>query len=236
MKCRLLLTTLILAVLATPAPAGIFGKKKEPPKPDPKDRVHELLVIVKMDKDESKRASAAEELRQYDPKAFGDIVPVLIDVLMNDPKPAVRAEAAQSLGKIRPITMEAGWALEQAVAKDASMRVRLQARSSLLQYQWAGYRAPKDGPPLIETKEPPLAPPLGKGPTPTPAPAPPPRIAPVPTPASLWGNRPAPVPPPTAPPDARPLPQGPLVPSDPPALQPAPAAPSRSGPVLEPPQ
>src|SRR5439155_25781395 len=120
------LALVTVGALALPAPAGIlFGKKT---KPNPAERVPELIVIVKTDKDESKRASAAEELRQYDPAAHGDIVPVLIDVLMNDPKPAVRVEAAESLGKLRPISQEAGWALEQAKEKDSSMRVRAKAR------------------------------------------------------------------------------------------------------------
>ena len=89
-------------------------------KPSPAERVPELIVIVKTDKDESKRAAAAEELRQYDPAANPDIVPVLIDVLMNDAKPAVRTEAAETLGKLRPVSQEAGWALEQAVESNHS--------------------------------------------------------------------------------------------------------------------
>src|SRR5205085_8876672 len=112
------------------------------------------------DGDENKRARAAEELRQYDPAAFPDIVPVLIDVLVNDKKPAVRAEAAQSLGKLRPVSQQAGQALEYALTKDPSMRVRLQARSALMQYHWSGYRSAskKDAPPPpLESKEPPPA-------------------------------------------------------------------------------
>src|SRR5262249_24186660 len=129
----------LAAALARPAGAGIiFGRKGKKP-PTPAERVPELIVTVKTDRDENKRAKAAEELRQYDPAAFKDIVPVLIDVLLNDKKPAVRAEAAQSLGKLRPVSQQAGMALEQALAKGPSMRVRLQARSSLLQYHWAGY-------------------------------------------------------------------------------------------------
>lgn len=116
--------------------AGIFGKKN---KPNPKERVPELLATVKNDKDEGKRASAAEELRQYDTTTFPDIIPVLIDVLLHDAKTSVRSEAADSLGKIRPITQEVGQALEQALAKDSSMRVRLQARYALMGYSWSGY-------------------------------------------------------------------------------------------------
>ncbi len=136
---RLSLVLITTGALALPAPAGIlFGKKT---KPNPAERVPELIVIVKTDKDESKRAAAAEELRQYDPAAHPDIVPVLIDVLMNDPKPGVRVEAAESLGKMRPVSQEAGWALEQAREKDASMRVRTKARYELLGYYWAGYHS-----------------------------------------------------------------------------------------------
>jgi hypothetical protein len=51
-----------------------------------------------------------------------------------------------------------GQALENAVSKDASMRVRIQARSSLLQYNLAGYRsAPKNIESAVQSGEPPLA-------------------------------------------------------------------------------
>lgn len=156
MKCwRIPLVLISVGALALPAPAGIlFGKKT---KPNPAERVPELILIVKTDKDESKRVSAAEELRQYDPAANPDIVPVLIDVLMNDPKPAVRVEAAESLGKIRPVSQEAGWALEQAQEKDTSWRVRTKARYVLMGYHWAGYHSDpkmKDVPPA-NPKDPP---------------------------------------------------------------------------------
>src|SRR5262245_58528340 len=122
-----LVPLVLLPNLAGPTYAGIFfGKKNK--KPSPAERVPELLAQVKTDGDESKRTAAAQELRQYDPGQFPMIVPVLIDVLHNDSKPGVRAEAAQSLGKMRPISQQAGMALDQALANDSSMRVRLQAR------------------------------------------------------------------------------------------------------------
>jgi hypothetical protein len=151
-----LVPLVFLPALAGPSDAGIFfGKKNK--KPTPAERVPELLAVVKTDGDESKRAAAAQELRQYDPGQFPMIVPVLVDVLLTDSKPAVRAEAAQSLGKIRPISPQAGQALEQALSNDASMRVRLQARSSLLQYHWSGYRSARKDDLVPQTKEPPLA-------------------------------------------------------------------------------
>jgi hypothetical protein len=152
---RVFLVLICVGTLALPAPAGNWFSKKT--KPNPAERVPELIIIVKTDKDEGKRASAAEELRQYDPAGHPDIVPVLIDVLLNDEKPGVRVEAAESLGKIRPISQEAGWALEQAKEKDSSMRVRAKARYELLGYYWAGYHSdPKmKEAPSANPKEPP---------------------------------------------------------------------------------
>jgi len=217
MKCgRLLLVVLLLGVLVNQGSAGIFGKKN---KPTPTERVPELITIIKTDGDEHKRSSAVEELRQYDPKQFPNIVPTLIDALMTDAKPSVRSEAAQTLSKLRPVTKETGWALEQAVAKDSSMRVRLQARSALLHYHLAGYHGGKDtGPaPVPQTSEPPLAPPVKAAVTPTPAP----RIRATPVSQAVKST--------PAAPDAnagnapKPLPQGPpLVPTEAPKLKPAP--------------
>lgn len=151
-----LVPLVLFPAVVGPSYAGIFfGKKNK--KPTPAERVPELLAIVKTDGAESKRAAAAQELRQYDPGQFPMIVPVLVDVLLTDSKPAVRAEAAQSLGKIRPISQPAGMALEQALASDTSMRVRLQARSSLLQYHWSGYRSVRKDEVVQQSKEPPLA-------------------------------------------------------------------------------
>lgn len=151
-----LVPLMLLPLLSDPAAAGkIFGRKNRKANPD--ERVPQLLATVKSDGDESKRAAAAQELRQFDPLRYPLIVPVLIDVLVNDQKPGVRAEAAQSLGKMRPISQQAGMALEQALGSDASMRVRLQARSSLLQYHWSGYRSTRKDDLLSQTKEPPLA-------------------------------------------------------------------------------
>src|SRR5262245_9164244 len=99
---RGLLVLVVLAGAALPAPAGwIFNRKTT--KPDPSARVPELIQILKTDGDESKRAAAAEELRQFDPNQFPGIVPALTEALMQDAKSSVRAEAAQSLGKLRPV-------------------------------------------------------------------------------------------------------------------------------------
>lgn len=137
---RVLLVPLVLAALASPAPAGLFSRKT---KPNSADRVPELLIQLQSAQDEGHRTAAAEELRQYDAKEFPRIIPALIDSLGKDPSPTVRAEAATSLGKMRPISQQAGYALEQAQNNDGQMRVRLAARQSLWQYHLVGYRGGK---------------------------------------------------------------------------------------------
>lgn len=154
---RLWLVPLALICLGSPASAGIFFNRQ--PKPNPTERVPQLLNTVRTDLDESKRSAAVEELRQYEPKDFAEMLPVLIRALLLDPKPGVRAEAAATLGKLRPISQEVGRALEWSLANDASMRVRLQARYALMQYHWNGYQSAKKlEPPAMQSQEPPLAP------------------------------------------------------------------------------
>jgi hypothetical protein len=233
-----LLPVVLLPLLAGASSAGvIFGKKNK--KPTPNDRVPELLAVIKSDGDESKRAAAAQELRMYDPGQFPMIVPVLVDVLLTDKKPGVRAEAAQSLGKMRPVSQQAGVALEQALNNDVSMRVRLQARSSLLQYHWSGYHNTRKDDLVPQTKEPPLAddkaPPVISTTT---LPAPNGRLVPLPDGShATSGYQPA-VPGPF-PPVGRPtLKEPPLAPAVSPANMPPPAAPSPAsgnGPELPPP-
>jgi hypothetical protein len=226
---RLFLVICLLGLAQATAQAGLFSKK--PSKPEPKDRVPELLVIVKTDKDEHKRAAAATELRQYDPAAFPDIVPILIDVLMSDAKPAVRCEAAESLGKLRPVSKQAGWALEQALEKDSSTRVRMQARYTLLQYHWAGYKGSGKDAAVAESKEPPLAPGDGQKPIAT-SPSRKQQKA-----LKPGGETPAPpLAPLDSPPPSRPAPAGTnepsLVPTQTPPLKPPPT--KNDGPRLDP--
>jgi HEAT repeats len=150
--CRLLLVGLVLSGWTLPAPGGIlFGKHA---KPNPAERVPELLAMIKTDPSESKRANAAKELGKYDPAAFPDMIAVLVDVAVHDDKAGVRLEAVQTLGKLRPISQEAGMALEEAT-HDSSIRVRLQARSSLLGYRLAGYHgAPRPSEPATVSAPP----------------------------------------------------------------------------------
>jgi HEAT repeats len=174
---RLFLIPLTVLALTAPAQAGIFRKSN---KPNPAVHVPALLEVLKNGKDEKARATAASELRDYDAKSFPDILPALVDALNNDPSPIVRSEAAEAIGKIRPISPQAGFALEQAKANDKSVAVKLSARTALLQYRILGYFGGGKGEmAAAQTAEPPLA--TGSGargtpgstvlrPTPTPAP------------------------------------------------------------------
>jgi hypothetical protein len=137
-RCRLALTLVTTALLVAPLPARAFSNKNG--KKNPAERVSQLVLAVKTDKDEDKRAEAAHELRDFDPAKHPEIIPILIDVAQNDPKPSVRTEAIATLARFRPVCPEVGMALEQAT-KDSSFRVRWQARSSLVSYRLAGYRS-----------------------------------------------------------------------------------------------
>jgi HEAT repeats len=180
MRVRLFLVVPLLFALVSPVSAGIiFGRKKNEKPPAPTERVPELINILRTDRDDDHRARAVEELRTYDTTTFPVIVPAIIESLRTDPKPNVRSEAITSLSKIRPISDAAGQALEHALATDPSMRVRMQARSALLGYHWAGYHPAKkaDNPPPLTGKQP--APVLAPAPVPTQrSTAEPPRIAP----------------------------------------------------------
>jgi hypothetical protein len=156
----LVLTGALLIAAAPDGSAQWFGTKKT--KTPPQQRVAELIGALKTDKDNAHRADAAEELRHFDAKEFPEIVPVLIDALQTDASASVRVEAATSLGRLRPISQPAGLALEKASSGDSNLRVRLQAKASLVYYQLSGYHAPKknetQGPALTgNTGEPPLA-------------------------------------------------------------------------------
>lgn len=154
---RLFLIPLMVLSLTTPAPAGIFRKSN---KPNPAVHVPALLEVLnyKNGKDEKVRAAAAGELKDYDAKAFPDILPALIDALNNDPSPTVRSEAAEAIGKVRPISPQAGFALEQAKANDKSRAVKLSATTALLQYRLLGYFGGGKGEMAgVQTAEPPFA-------------------------------------------------------------------------------
>jgi HEAT repeats len=190
---RLCLVAAAALVLAAPTHAGIFRRT---PKPDPAVHVPELIQTLKdKDKDEKARAGAASELRDYDAKAFPDLLPALIDALATDPSSSVRSKAAESIGKVRPISPEAGYALEQAIDNDKSFRVVLSARTAILQYRVLGFIGAGKGEMTVQTGEPPLATGGAKGVPATtilrPTPSPVPVTGPVTAPTGLKSTAPA---------------------------------------------
>ena len=155
---RLLLFTIVVVGLVSPARAGLFFNRKSKAAPD---RVPTLIGALKTDPEERHRADAARQLRDFDVTAYPEIVPALIEAAQTDAKAGVRLEALQSLGRLRPISQQAGQTLEGLADHDSSLRVRLQAKSALIQYRISGYHASRNvekrqqiGP----TIEPPLAP------------------------------------------------------------------------------
>jgi hypothetical protein len=107
-------------------------------KPMTPERVGQLLTILRSDLSEENRTHAAEELGRLDASRYPEIIPLLIETLRTDPKPAVRAEVVDSLAKIRPLTREAAKALE-AAKDDGSFKVRWHARNAVRAYHSAGY-------------------------------------------------------------------------------------------------
>lgn len=211
-RSTLALCVLFLAEAATPARAGILFHRQ--PKASPAERVGALVAALKTEPNERKRASAAEDLRHFDAKAYPEIVPALADAALNDPSASVRLEAVQSLGRTRPVSQEAGWALEQALAKDSSWRVRWQARSSLVQYHVSGYRSARPEQPVAKEEVRPPAATIVLPPTPAPAS---PRLRPVPQEGVI----------------VLPAPRGKPTTAEPPLL---PADPNNDGPSLIPPK
>jgi hypothetical protein len=122
----------LAAVFHTPVQGGIFPLQKD--KGDKSEQVMKLINQLG-DGDAGKRARAAEELRDFDAAEHPEIVIVLIEALKKDPSTSVRREAAQSLGRIKPTSVDALKALEEASDKDISSLVRLQARTARIGYR-----------------------------------------------------------------------------------------------------
>ncbi len=157
---RVLLVVALALGSTAPASAQLFGRKTAP-RATPTQRVPELINTIKSDIDERKRSAAVEELSHYETKDFPQVVPTLVEVLEREPKVGVRLDAVHALGRLRPVSNAAGLALERAASNDSAIRVRLQARTTLMWYHMAGYDKDKmvDGPqqPTVKTTEPPLA-------------------------------------------------------------------------------
>jgi HEAT repeats len=151
---RLLMVSIVALLIAVPSQAGVFKKAT---KPDPAIYVPALIDTLKSGKDEKARVAAAAELDDYDAKAFPDLLPALMEALASDPSPSVRSRAAESIGKVRPITAAAGYSLERAVGDDKSFAVRMAARTALLKYKVLGHMPGTKIEGIVQSAEPPLA-------------------------------------------------------------------------------
>jgi len=193
---RLWLVPVAALIWVAPSQAGIF---KRSPKPDPAIHVPGLIQTLKTSTDEKARAAAASELRDYDAKAYPDVLPTLIEALATDPSSSVRSKAAEAIGKVRPISPEAGYALEQAIDNDKSFQVRFSARTAILQYRLLGFIGGGKGEMTAQTGEPPLAAATGTKGAPggtilRPTPSPVPVTGPVTPPTGLKTTAPATLP------------------------------------------
>ena len=141
MTClRLLLLIVILPICVAPAQAQIFRKKAAPSAPSAAvQRVPQLILTLKTDKENGHRATAIEELSGFDLQTYQEILPVLVEAALRDAAASVRTEAISALARMRPITKEAGQAIAKAASSDENLRVRVHARTTLWRYQLAGY-------------------------------------------------------------------------------------------------
>ena len=193
---RLLVVPVVALSVAAPTQAGLFKKTA---KPDPAVYVPTLIETLKAHKDDRARAAAAAELDEYDAKAFPEVLPALMQALANDPSTSVRSRAAESIGKVRPITAAAGYALERAATEDKNFGVRVSARTALLKYKVLGHMPGIKIEGIAQSAEPPLAAgpvvkDLASGTVLRPTPAPVPTEGPISAPA--LPAAPSPMPPP----------------------------------------
>jgi hypothetical protein len=135
---------------------GLFKRKqKEEPVAPP---TQHYVATLQSDPDEQKRIAAASGLIGADPRVDAAVIPTLISSLQRDPSPLVRSQAAEVIGKLKPIYLHAGLALQTAAQNDPAESVRKSAKSALWEYHLAGYRPAQGiGSRKEQTAEPPIA-------------------------------------------------------------------------------
>lgn len=177
------LTVAVLAAVLLVAPAGTAGGFLPHKKTDAA-KVKQLTDVLRSDASEKRRKAAAVELREYDPRTHPELLAALVAAVQRDPSPAVRAEAAESIGQSRLVNPVAGLALESAATADPAASVRDAAQQALWEYHLSGYRSARGADGIVgQTAEPPVA----RRPAPrvaavVPAASTTPAIAPPPTP------------------------------------------------------
>ncbi len=153
------LGTIALFILSTTASAGLIFNRRPKQQDNSKEQAQDPISVLRHDTDEHHRLSAVQNLSHADLKQNPQAAFALIDVLLKDTSPNVRTAAADVLGKLHPMAVHIGMALEQASSSDSSSAVRNAAGASLAAYVHAGYHLSAEGaPPLAPPAPPPMAP------------------------------------------------------------------------------
>jgi hypothetical protein len=168
MAWRTLLMVSVAAFASLPAQgAGLFGRRQNQPaaaKPNTDDKTVQLIRLLRTDGDERRRTLAVENLARFDLKQHPQAGFALIEAMSRDSSAMVRRAAAESLGKMRPMTQQVAQALEQVSIADSASEVRASASQALQAFVEAGYKPMKRG-------EAPAATAAGKAPRPQPLPS-----------------------------------------------------------------
>jgi len=150
------LSAMSLIILTAAAPAGLIFNRRPKQQDNSQDKApQDPISVLRNDTDEHHRLSAIQNLSHSDLKQSPQAGIALIDALLKDPSPAVRSAAAEVLGRLRPMAVQIGMALEQAESADSSATVRNAAGKSLAAYVHAGYQPSADGAPPLATPAPP---------------------------------------------------------------------------------
>lgn len=152
---RLVVCSLLMVMGAVgEAKAGLWPRKAKPDS----QKTRQLIEVLRTESSAPRRAAAAAELRDHDPKGNMEVLSALIGALQRDSAEQVRLEAVRGLGSIEPYSAQAGLALERAADGDRSAEVQKAARDALWKYHLNGYRSQYFLERMLyQTPEPPLA-------------------------------------------------------------------------------
>ena len=89
------------------------------------------ITILQQSSRWRERDNAAHRLAEYDWKCHPEIVAALVDSLLHDPQDDVRAEAAETLGKLKPCVPEVHEALARVAKCDPDHEPRKYAKKAL---------------------------------------------------------------------------------------------------------
>jgi len=138
--------TLTALAVASSAPAidlgfGLLKRRQnpsaqqpqQPPKPEPAQRVKQLVVSLQSDPDVTHRKAAVDELRAADARGTAEVLAALASSLQRDPSPAVRSAVAEALGEAKSGSVAA--VLAEVEKSDPDASVRAAAKTALWRHQ-----------------------------------------------------------------------------------------------------